>query len=115
MKGMPSLKSVIANMQRAKEVAESPLAALPLKGDVEVDAREELTELQKGFAQRRHEESRRRELATDSEYWFAVCFSSREQKEHFLKALNLIADGDKYLDGYKVAEKFGVVLPKVKF
>jgi len=98
-----------------KAVQKSPLDEIPLKGNVEIDAKEELNAIQQGFADRRKQESDRFRLATDSEYWACICFSSREQKEHFLKALDLIGIGDKYLDGYKVAKKFGVVLPDVKF
>ncbi len=48
--------------------------------------------------------------AVDSEYWFAICFQTREQKEEFLKKLGLFEIGDKYLDGMKVAKKLGVTL-----
>lgn len=51
------------------------------------------------------------ELANDTEYWFAVYFQSREQKEAFLKAVDWFQRGDKYLDGRFVAEKMGVTLP----
>lgn len=47
----------------------------------------------------------------DSEFWFAVCFQSREQKEAFLAALGWAEFGDKYLSGRKCAKKQGVDLP----
>ena len=111
---MPTLKSIMAQMAKPK-VEKSPLDDIPRAGDVETDSKAELTELQKGFAKRRQEEAKRRELATDSEYWCCLCFSSREQKEAFLQQTGLLPIGDKYLDGYKVAEKFGVNLPEVEF
>ena len=114
MKGMPSLKSVIRDMQRPKREP-SPLDAIPLTGSIEEDSKVELTELQKGYDKRRTEEATRFRLSTDSEYWCAICFSSREQKEAFLSALGLLSIGDKYLDGYKVAEKLNVKLPPVIF
>lgn len=46
----------------------------------------------------------------DHEFWCALCFQSREQKEQFLKALDLLDIGDKYLDGLLVAERLGVPL-----
>jgi hypothetical protein len=98
-----------------KTKAKSPLDNVPLKGNIEEDSLVELTELQKGFQDRSKQENDRFKLSTDSEYWCCICFSSREQKEHFLKQTNLLEIGDKYLDGYKVAKKFNIELPKVKF
>lgn len=51
------------------------------------------------------------ELANDTEYWFAVYFQTREQKEHFLQAMKWIQHGDKYLDGRWIAKQHGVELP----
>jgi len=41
----------------------------------------------------------------DSEYWFCVCFQTREQKEEFLEKMKWLDLGDKYLDGLEVAER----------
>lgn len=51
------------------------------------------------------------QLANDAEYWFAVYFQTREQKEAFLKAVKWFEHGDKYLDGRWLAKKFNVELP----
>lgn len=48
--------------------------------------------------------------ATDSEYWVAICFQTREQKEEFLRKARLIDLGDKYLDGIAVARVMGIKL-----
>lgn len=56
----------------------------------------------------------RRELVTDTEYWFAVCFETREQKEMFLQAMGWILLGDKYLDGTQLARLQNIPLPKVE-
>lgn len=58
----------------------------------------------------RPKERQRRKDATDSEFWFAVCFETREQKEEFLRAVGLWEHGDKYLNGRVVAKKLGVEL-----
>jgi hypothetical protein len=57
------------------------------------------------------------ELANDSEYWFAVYFQTREQKEAFLQKM-MAADGtpwseqgDKYLDGQQLAKRHGIDVP----
>ena len=51
------------------------------------------------------------ELANDTEYWFAMYFQTRDQKEAFLKAMGWFERGDKYLDGTAVAKKLGIELP----
>ncbi|WP_058622881.1 hypothetical protein [Microbacterium testaceum] len=48
--------------------------------------------------------------ATDSEYWVAVCFKSREEKERFLESAGLTDLSDKYLDGRAVANRLDVSL-----
>ncbi len=77
---------------------------------IEVDAEEEISEVLQGFKQRAEREDQRFWDAVDSEYWFAICFQTREQKEEFLKKLGLFEIGEKYLQGMKVAKKLGVTL-----
>ncbi|WP_240690694.1 hypothetical protein [Amycolatopsis sp. CFH S0078] len=85
-----------------------PLENVEYTGDLPEDSRRELTALQRGFRDRAKREAERFRLATDSEYWIAVCFKSREDKERFLRAAGLLAIGDKYMDGYAVARVLGV-------
>jgi len=80
-------------------------------GDAAVDSAADLDAVQAGFRARAKDESSRKALATDTEYWCALCFQTREQKEAFLRALNLLTLGDKYLDGQRVARVLGVELP----
>lgn len=87
-----------------------PLANVDYPGDLEGDARAELDALQQGFRDRAKAETDRFRLATDSEYWVAVCFKTREDKDAFLTAAGLTRIGDKYLDGYQVAAALGVDL-----
>lgn len=49
------------------------------------------------------------ELANDSEFWFAMYFQTREQKEAFVAALGL--KQDKYIDGQEAARIMGIALP----
>ncbi|HED4399684.1 TPA: hypothetical protein R4323_001110 [Pasteurella multocida] len=83
-------------------------------GDPEVDSRNDLNAVSEEFRNAIKRENNRFELATDSEYWFAVCFQTREQKEFFLRAMELFEHGDKYLDGQVVAKKLGIKLPEAK-
>ena len=68
--------------------------------------------MQQGFRKRAADEGKRFALATDSEYWACICFQTREQKESFLVALDILKFGDRYLDGQAVAKQLGVALPK---
>jgi len=96
--------AAVRKRQQAKKYIELPEET----GDVEKDSEAELDALQKGFRDAIKREDKRFELATDSEYWFCVCFQSREQCNAFLKAMDLLEIGDKYLDGQEVAKKLGV-------
>jgi len=72
----------------------------------------QLSALEQGIKDRKRAERDRFRAATDSEYWFAVCFTSRAQKEAFLKAAGLWEYGDKYLDGRLLADRLGVEVPQ---
>lgn len=101
----------MAGFMAPKSEVPDPLADVPVTGNVEVDAAVELDALAQGFRDRRKAEEKRFKNATDSEYWFAVCFSTREDKEKFVKAVgNPKTLGDKYIDGYKLAAALGLDL-----
>ncbi|MEI2416203.1 hypothetical protein V8Z80_08465 [Orrella sp. JC864] len=84
-------------------------------GDAELDSLADLDEMKRGFRERAKLESSRFMNVTDSEYWFAVCFQTREQKERFLQAMNWIQFGDKYLPGGEIAKLHGIDLPEANF
>ena len=86
------------------------LNELEYTGIPEVDTAAEQSALLAGFKARNRNEQQRFEEATDSEYWFALCFHTRAEKEKFLQALGWMDLGDKYLDGTVVAERLGVDL-----
>lgn len=81
-------------------------------GELREDIAAELDALQAGFKSRAQAERKRFKQATDSEFWFAVCFESRELKEKFLAQIGVkpMVMGDKYLDGRQVAQVLGVSL-----
>lgn len=85
-----------------------PLADVEYTDDLATDALAELDAVQQAFRERRKGEDRRFAQATDSEYWIAVCFTDRADKEAFLKASRLTQLGDKYLDGYRAARILGI-------
>jgi len=71
-----------------------PLANVGYTGSVEADSKAEVSAVLQGFKDRAKAEQKRFDLATDSEYWVALCFQSREQKEEFLRAVKMLALGD---------------------
>lgn len=73
-------------------------------------AAEEVSELLQGFRNRERNEQQRFEDATDTEYWVALCFQTREQKEQFLHAIGWYELGDKFIDGMAAAEKANITL-----
>lgn len=83
-------------------------------GNAVEDAEQAVKAVATGFLKRAQDEAKRVRLSTDSEYWFAVCFQTREQKEAFLTAMKWILAGDKYLDGAMVARSLGVDLPSAE-
>lgn len=83
-------------------------------GNIEATAQAESSAILDGFRERAKREAERFTLATDSEFWFAIGFQSREQKEVFLAAMQWLGYGDKYLNGCHIAEDSGIKLPQVK-
>jgi hypothetical protein len=95
-------------MKRLKLKKEQPLEKKKL--NVEIDAREELTDIQKQFKEAAKNERQIFIDNTDSEYFVCLGFQNREQKEEFLKTSGLIKIGDKYLNGIEAAEILGIQL-----
>ena len=92
----------------------NPLDAVPDTDDAEKDTKGMMSAALMAFKAQAKNEEKTFKDNTDTEFWFAVCFQSREQKDAFLIALDLKNHGDKYLDGQYVAKKLGVELPVVK-
>lgn len=90
--------------------APDPLADVDYTGNREEDAGRELTAMEKAYRKRAKNEEKRVYDATDSEYWVAVCFRSREAKEAYLRAIDAIDIGDKYIDGHQLARRQGIDL-----
>lgn len=64
------------------------------------------------FRQRTTKEKLRQSDTTDTEYWVAVCFRSRDEKDAFVNEFGLSGcplikgtTGDKYIDGPALARK----------
>lgn len=92
------------------KAVEQGIASLPINDAG--DGRQHAPGQRSSFQQRSDREKQRYQDVTDSEYWVAVCFESRDQKEEFLKATGLLQDGDKYISGPDLAAHFGVPLTR---
>lgn len=90
-------------MSAAAQVGD-PLAEVQYTGNVEKDSAAELDALAEGFRKRRDQEAQRFRDATDSEFWFAVCFRDRAHKDRFLAQIEAARLGDKYIDGHALAK-----------
>lgn len=102
-------KSVDFDFSKAQKLnfyrADDPLEDVEYTGDLAKDAEQELDAMQAAYRERAKAEEQRFKDATDTEYWFAVCFRSRSEKEAFLQQFNLTDIGDKYLDGDRVTQR----------
>lgn len=83
---------------------------MPSPEEAEIEAAGEVSNVLTGFRDRANREDQRFTDATDSEFWIALCFQTREQKEEFLRKARWMAEGDKYLDGMAVAQIMGITL-----
>lgn len=81
----------------------NPLDDVEYVDDLAEDCASEFDALEQAYRDRAKAEEQRKVAATDSEFWFAVCFSSRDEKDAFLAEFGLGRIGDKYLDGAAVA------------
>lgn len=106
-----------AEAERRKLLRDNPVpqyVEMPEQtGDAEEDSEKDLGALEFGFRKRMADEGRRFALATDSEYWSAICFNTREQKEAFFAALGVLdlGNGARYFDGNAIAQRMGINLP----
>lgn len=97
--------------RKPRQQAADPLADVKYSGDMSIDAASELTAMQQAYRDRASAEAKRFKDATDSEFWVAICFESREAKESFIEQTAGSLDlGDKYIDGHKLAAKMGIDL-----
>ena len=96
--------SDLKKLAQGRKAFAKPLEKTPAKSKKTLDesCREEVGEAEQAFRKRIEKEEKRRKIATDTEFWFAVYFPTREAKESFLKSYGLFKAGDKYLDGRQV-------------
>lgn len=92
-----------------RDKAPDPWADIEPTGNVEEDSKTELDALAKGFRQRREQEDERVKNATDSRYYFVVCFRDMPDREAFLAHVNMgLQQGDWWINGYEFARMLGI-------
>lgn len=84
--------------------------------ELEQGSLEDLGEVEKSFRERMKQENSRFRDMCDTEYWFAVCFTSRAQKEEFLEKIGMDTDL-KYIEGREMAKAFrkSIKTPDLEF
>lgn len=95
------------------EPTPDPLTDLEYSGDISADGQAEAEAILEAI---KREKALRRDayrLLVDSEFWFAVCFQSREQKEEFLRLIGWGDLGDKYLNGLAIAERLDLPIEPI--
>lgn len=116
--GKPKLNSVKIGEQRPvfeslfgafpAEPTPNPLDAIEIEGTPEERADAEVEAARQHFFDEKHKRRDQYRTQLDHEFWVAICFQNRAQKEKFLSLLGLTDLGDKYIDGLKVAERLNV-------
>lgn len=99
---MPDLKKLAMGRKGFTKKANAKPTPTPEAKTLEQSSAEEIGEAESAFRNRLAREDKRRRVATDSEFWFAVYFQTREAKDAFLRKHGLNKIGDKYLDGRAV-------------
>lgn len=91
-----------------RDVVDDPTAGIEWANNAEEDSKKELDAVAQGFRQRRDQEDKRVENATDSRYYFVVCFRDRPDRDSFLSKLNMgLDDGDWWINGYELGRMLG--------
>lgn len=95
------------------EPTPNPLAELQSSESVQADSDVEVSVMAQAIAAEKKQRRDAYRTMVDPEFWFAVCFQNREQKEVFLKSVGWFEHGDKYLDGLWVAKKLGIKIEPI--
>lgn len=79
----------------------------------EEGTKEEISEVLAAFRQRAKEEEAAKKKNVSTDFWFAVYFASQDQRDAFLRAVDLIKSmDDQYIDGMTFAKALGIEIPQ---
>ena len=83
---------------------------MPELEEMERIAQEEVNEIFRKITEAGNKAKKKFIEDNDGEYWVALCFQTRAQKEEFLQKVGWMHLGDKYIDGMELAELLGISL-----
>ena len=88
----------------------NPFDKIEYIDDVETDSLAETSTALAAIVANKQRQRAFAKIESDTEFWFAVCFQSRAQKEEFLEKAGWtgLVQGDKYLDGLEVSRAMEV-------
>ena len=87
-------------------------SAVPMPESFEEGTKEEISEVLSAFRQRAKDEEAAKAKNVSTDFWFAVYFASQEQRDVFLRAVNLVMHlDDQYIDSMTFARAVGVDIP----
>lgn len=84
------------------------------ENDLEHSADSEMSEILRQLKEKRKAQADTFRVARDPEYWVALCFQSREQKDEFLQKIGWADLGDKYLNGLEVCRRANVDIDPIE-
>lgn len=94
-----------------KKQAEQPIQ----QASFEDQTKEEIEEVVSLFKQRAKDEENEKAKNVNTDYWFAVYFADQEQRDEFLKKVNLLGKmEDQYINGETFASALQVPIAKKK-
>lgn len=116
----PKLNSVSMGEQRPvfdslfgafpAEKIENPLDKIDLDGTPEERADAEVSAALQHILDEKQKRRDQYRTMVDHEFWVAICFQNRDQKERFIELMGWTDLGNKYIDGLKVAERLNVAI-----
>lgn len=87
------------------------LKGVPVLDNAEDSAKEEMSAVLQGFADRHAAEIGRQGVAEDGEFFTCLVFQSKDQRDAFIEALSLRPEDPQYIDGQAVAKALKIDLP----
>lgn len=101
--------------QTPKKPEVEPVAEDSLE-NLEAEGLEAVGDIEKSFRERMKQENSRFRDMCDTEYWFCVCFTSREQRNEFLEKIGIDPEL-KYIDGREMAKAYrkSIKTPDLEF
>lgn len=100
-KRLPPLESVFENDG-------DPLESVEYReNDLEHNSDVEMSEVVKQIKEAKRAQFDRFRVSRDPDYWLALCFQSREQRDEFLRRVGWTTIGGRYVNGLDVARRLG--------